>query len=309
LTPEENLSADEQNLLTPAGSLAARPSLDLPFWDFLAAAARKDRRAQERCKRLKQDWERKDDVLGHLQRGVLIHWLDDHSHVRDQIISRYTPPPDSGILTRGDQRPSGRVLPITREWFQDIKPAIEEDEKADAEARATPDRVEIHLYDPPRRSSIMFCSSGVEIKVHFLDAPDRPLVIPRDRVEINLPDTPEQWRPDDVEAMRHKTVVVFPLNTDASWEQARSIAQKLQGVAASIRLIDTANPRGHIQNELAACELWGFWLSRCRFGDHWTVGDERFRNDCKEHQNEQRLTALHAYKARKTNPEDPSREP
>ncbi len=282
--PEENLSADDEKLWTSAG-LAARPSLELPFWDLLAAVAREDKHARERCKRLKQDWEFKDDVLGRLQRGVLISWLKDHAHVQDEIVLHYGPP-------------------ITREWFQYIAPVIEDDQAADAKAQTTPERVEIHLYDLPRRSVVQFCSpSGYRVMILF--PPDvarrRPIpIFPADRVEIYLPDTVQQWRPEDVEAMHDWPVVVFPANTEASWEQARMIAQRLQGVAVSTRLIDMADLRGHIQNELAACELWGFGLCRCEYsdGDHWTIGDEHFRNYCKKHQSAVRMEGLRSYRAR-----------
>ncbi len=281
-TPKENLSADEQNL-SPAGSLAARPSLELALWDLLDAAARGNEHAKRRCQELKLDWQRKDEVLGYLQRGALIRWLDDHPDVRDGIVLHYGPP-------------------ITREWFQYIAPVIEDDQAADAKAQATPERVEIHLFDLPHPSVVQFCSpSGYRVMILFPpNAARQPIPISADRVEIHLPDTIQQWRPEDVEAMRDWPVVVFPANTEASWEQARGIAQRLQGVAASIRLIDMANPRGHIQNEIAAGELWGFRRCRCEYSDgaHWTIGDEHFRNYCKKHQSAVRMEGLRSYKAR-----------
>jgi hypothetical protein len=278
-TPEENLSADDEKLWTSAG-LAPRSSLELlPFWNLLAAA-REDKRAKERCKRLKQDWELKDSVLGRLQRGVLINWLKDHPHVVDEIVLHYGPP-------------------ITREWLQYIAPVIEDDQAADAKAQATPERVEFHLYDLPRRSVVKFCSpNGYRVMILFPPnvAARLPVsVFPSDRVEIYLPDTVQQWRPEDVEAMRDWPVVVFPANTEASWEQAMAIAEKIRDVAASVRIIGMLDLKRHLQNDLAACELWGFWLCRCQFGAHWTVGDEHFRNDCKLHREVRRLEELRTY--------------
>jgi len=97
--------------------MAAQPSIELALWDLLDAAARKDERAKQRCQDLKLDWQRKDESLGRLQRGVLIRWLDDHPDVLDQI-RRHVPPPDAGAPTKDDAQPSSRMLPITREWFQ-----------------------------------------------------------------------------------------------------------------------------------------------------------------------------------------------
>jgi hypothetical protein len=193
------------------------------------------------------------------------------------------------------------MVPITREWFLDMLSAIKVDQELDYKAGVAPDRVEIHLYDPPRRSVVTFHSSaGIErVEIHFRDASHRTIVFPPDRVELHLPDTPEQWHPDEIDAMRGRTVVMFPTNTEASWNHARSIAQKLRGVAASIRLIDMRNMKNQLQNELAACELWGFWLCLCQHNDHLTIGDEHFRNDCKKHQNEKRLAGLSAYQAHK----------
>jgi hypothetical protein len=281
-------------------------TLNLSPWNSLSDlldAAEGSERARRRCEALRRDWQLKNRILEYLQRGMLIGWLDDHADMQQRIIHRYAQPPDATRPTKSGQQPNeGRVAPIMREWFLDIAHVIKEDQEADTRACAAPDRVEISLNDLPRRSSVMFHSpSGVDILINFRGAPpDRSIIMwPPDRVALYLPDTPEQWRPEYVEAMRGWSVVVFPLNTEASWRHARAIALKLQGVAASTRLIDMRNLRADIQNDLAACELWGFWLCRCQHG-HWTIGDEHFRNDCKRHQYEKRRADLSTYQAHKT---------
>jgi hypothetical protein len=285
--PESPEEIDEQTSWQSAGP--GRPRLEYPLWHLLDAA-REKKSAKQRCERLKVDWQRKDEVLGLVQRGAVIRWLEDHLEVLNEIIFHYS-----------DMQPGSDVLPlpITREWFQYIAPVIEDDHVVDANACTAPERVEIHLYDPPSRPMLQFCSPSA-YRVIILFPPNSarwPVSFPPDRVEIHLPDTVQQWQPEDVEAMRDWPVVVFPANTEASWEQARAIAQKLQGVAASVRLIDMLNPKGYIQNELAACELWGFRLCDCQYGEHHlTVGDEHFRNYCKRDQDVVHLEELRDHK-------------
>lgn len=274
----ENLptARDVRSLFLPLLPAASPPeSLPMPspipsLWGLLRAAV-EEGDARRVCEDLKRNRQLKNAVLEGAQSGVLMRWLGEHRDVRAEVSLHHAPEPGRRGRYEG--------LPITTDWFPEIA-WQDDDGGGNSECGQLVRRARVRL-------------GGIASAIRRDREGDAQALAVLEVVE------PEEWPRDDVESLRGRVVAVHLNNALSSPERVQQVIQELRGIAADVVTFDSRDPTFDIMEELAACELFGFRIRRCRFGHHYTVGDYHFRSNCKKCQKEKRLRELQRYKARK----------